>query len=617
MNPTIRHAGLLLAAVALACAGERVKKLSDASSEAQGKVAAAPAAAGAAPAPVPAPAPAPAPVPVPAPAPVAAAPALVAAAAAAPVVAPAAPASAAAAAEKLKADASAAAEKLKSDAAAAAEIIKATAAAALAAAAAAVKPAVLALPANHKAAVAIQLRFHTGAVDDPPGKAGLTYLAARVMVEGGAGPLDTKALIGALFPIAADLDVRVDEEQTTFFAKVHRDALGTLVPILGDVLLKPRWDAKEFDRIKESVINDLEKRLRQGDDENLGKAALASLMYRGHAYQRLIQGHVSEVKKFTLEEAKAQAARVFTAGRLTIGVAGGYPAELPDQLVKTLTALPAAGAPVPPVGQKAPGKPRFLLVEKQGASTAISMGQPWELSRQSPDWAAMSVAHSAIGEHRQFNGRLMQRLRELRGLNYGDYAYIEHFVQDGYDASTAQTGRARHQQEFTVWLRPVQNENRLFAVRAALYELQRSLGAEPFSQTEVAQTKGFLDGYLLLFDQTDARKLGYALDDAFYGTSNYLAGLRKALDTVTPEAVNSAWKKWIDPAKLQIVLVGPDMAAVKKALLANLPSPVVYQDASVKRPQAQLDTDAEIARLSFGPLTEQDIEVVPVEKLFE
>ena len=583
MNPTIRHAGLLLAAVALACAGERVKTLSDAAAEAQGK-----------------------------PAVVAAAPAMPPPAAADKLKA-----DAAVAADKAKAEAAAAADKVKADVAAAAEKVKADAAAAAAAITAQVRPAVLALPANNKAAVAIQLRFRTGAVDDPPGKAGITNLAARVMVEGGAGPLDTKALIGALFPIAADLDVRVDEEQTTFFAKVHRDALGTLVPILGDVLLKPRWDAKEFDRIKESVINDLEKRLRQGDDENLGKAALASLMYRGHAYQRLIQGHVSELKKITLEEAKAHATRVFTSGRLTIGVAGGYPAGLPEQLATALTALPRTGAPAVAVGQKAPGRPRFLLVEKQGASTAISLGQPWELSRTHPDWPAMSVAHSAIGEHRQFNGRLMQRLREWRGLNYGDYAYIEHFEQDGGDASTAQTGRARHQQEFTVWLRPVQNENRLFAVRAALYELQKSVSTEPFTQTEVAQTKGFLDGYLLLFDQTDARKLGYALDDAFYGTSNYLTGLRKALDAVTPEAVNAAWRKWVDPSKLQIVLVGPDMAAVKKTLLANAPSPIVYQDATVKRPPAQLDSDAEIARLSFGPLTEADIEMVPVERLFE
>jgi zinc protease len=479
-------------------------------------------------------------------------------------------------------------------------------------------PRLLALPANDKAAVAIQLRFRTGAVDDPPGRAGLTALAARVMVEGGAGPLDATALLGALFPIAAELDVVVDEEQTTFTAKVHRDALGRLLPILTDVLLHPRWDPREFERLRAAAVNDVDKRLRQGDDENLGKAALSSLLYRGHPYQRLRLGHVSELKAMTLEELKAHAARVFTADRLTIGVAGGYPAGLPAQLVKALSGLAATGAPAVAVPQQqGTGHPRFLLVEKPGASTAISMGMPWALSRASPDRPAMSVAASAMGEHRQFNGRLMQRLREARGLNYGDYAYLEHFLQEGGDASSAQTGRARHQQEFSVWLRPVQNENRLFAVRAALYELQRSLQAEPFTPAEVAQTKGFLDGYLLLFDQTDARKLGYALDDAFTGPPGYLAGWRQALDAVTPEAVNAAWRRWVDPSRLQVVLVGPDMAAVKQAILANQPTPITYQDASVKRPQAQLDADAEIARFPFGTAGEADVEIVPVEKLFE
>ena len=193
-------------------------------------------------------------------------------------------------------------------------------------------------------------------------------------------------------------------------------------------------------------------------------------------------------------------------------------------------------------------------------STAISIGTPWTLSHEDPDWPAMSIARSAFGEHRQINGRLMQRLRERRGLNYGDYAYIEYFRQEGADAATAQTGRARHQQEFSIWLRPVRDENRLFAVRAALYELARSLKDEPFTADEVEQTKGFLDGYILLFDQTDARRLGYALDDQFYGMTGFLASWRDSLRGVTAEQVNAAWRKWIDPAKLEIVMAGRDMA---------------------------------------------------------
>src|SRR5207302_10135753 len=164
--------------------------------------------------------------------------------------------------------------------------------------------------------------------------------------------------------------------------------------------------------------------------------------------------------------------------------------------------LPETGAPLVEIALHKPHGPRVRIVEKETASTAVSIGIPWSLTRQSPDFAAWLVARSAFGEHRQFNGRLMQRLRELRGLNYGDYAYIEHFEQEGGEAVTAQTGRSRRQGEFTIWLRPVQNENALFATRAALYELQRSAGEEPFSDAEVERTKSFLDGYVLLYAQT-------------------------------------------------------------------------------------------------------------------
>ena len=479
----------------------------------------------------------------------------------------------------------------------------------------------LQLPLNQKSIVNIQLRFSSGAVDDPPGKAGATYLAARMMTEGGTRALDSKALLNALFPLAAELDVRVDKELTTFSARVHKDNLEKLLPILTDVLLHPRWDPAEFKRLREAAVNDVEKRLRQGDDENLGKEALWELLYRDHPYGRLTLGHLNDLKSLQLDDLEQQAQRVFTADRLIVGVSGGYPEKLGEQLAKALAALPGKSDGPKPLPQPARNGPRIELVEKVTDSTAISIGMPWPLSHKDADWAAMSIARSAFGEHRQFNGRLMNRLREARGLNYGDYSYIEHFEQDGGDAATAQTGRARRQQELSIWLRPVQNENRLFALRAALYELQRSVTDEPFTEQEVATTRGFLDGYLLLFDQTDARRLGYALDDAFHGMSGFLGNWRAQLRSVTTAQVNAAWRRRVDPSKLQIVMVGPGMAEVKKAILDGSPSPMHYQkDAqgnAPAKPRELTEVDAVVEKLPLGATGDADVVVVPVEKLFE
>lgn len=477
-------------------------------------------------------------------------------------------------------------------------------------------PGLLALPVNDKSIVNLMVRFSSGSIDDPQGKAGLTALTARLMTEGGTQALDSKQLINALFPLAAELDVRVDKELTTFTARVHRDNLDQFLPLFTDVILHPRWDPKEFARLREAAVNDVSKRLRQGDDENLGKEALEELLFRGHPYGRLTQGHVADLQTMTLGELQQQAARIFTADRLTVGVSGGYRPGLGEELLKTLSALPEKSEVRAALPAFAAHGPRFELIEKPGESTAISMGMPWALSQTDPDWAAMAIARSAFGEHRQFNGRLMNRLREQRGLNYGDYAYIEYFEQESGDAATAQLGRARHQQQLSIWVRPVQNDNRLFAVRAALYELSRSLNEEPFSQAEVDQTKGFLDGYLLLFDQTDARRLGYALDDAFYGQQAFLSQWRASLRGVTAEQVNAAWRKWVDPKKLEIVLAGPGMAEVKKALLSNAPTPIHYANPAEKD-ATLLATDKRVEQMPFGAQGDGEVEIVPVDRVFQ
>ena len=60
------------------------------------------------------------------------------------------------------------------------------------------------------------------------------------------------------------------------------------------------------------------------------------------------------------------------------------------------------------------------------------------MTRRDDDFYALAVANSYLGEHRTFNGKLMQDLRGKRGLNYGDYSYIEDFIQEGGSPSRPQ-----------------------------------------------------------------------------------------------------------------------------------------------------------------------------------
>ncbi|NAW49808.1 hypothetical protein, partial [Salmonella sp. gx-f5] len=65
-------------------------------------------------------------------------------------------------------------------------------------------------------------------------------------------------------------------------------------------------------------------------------------------------------------------------------------------------------------------------------------------------------------------------IRELRGLNYGDYAYIEYFPR-GMFQFTPDPNLARQQQIFQIWIRPVEPQNAHFTLRLALYEFDKLL----------------------------------------------------------------------------------------------------------------------------------------------
>ena len=110
------------------------------------------------------------------------------------------------------------------------------------------------------------------------------------------------------------------------------------------------------------------------------------------------------------------------------------------------------------------------IIEKDTRATAISFGHPIEVTRSHPDFAALYVARAWLGEHRASMSHLYQRIREMRGMNYGDYAYIEAFPR-GMFQFFPDPNVARQKQIFEVWIRPVVPGERHMALRIALHEL--------------------------------------------------------------------------------------------------------------------------------------------------
>lgn len=464
------------------------------------------------------------------------------------------------------------------------------------------------------ALVTIRVAFDVGSADDPAGREGVTNLTARLLVEGGAGELTYRELTERLYPMAGRLSAHVGRDQTVFVGQVHRDHLDDFYELFRDVLLRPALSRTDFERVRQQVRTELTLDLLRSDDEALGKEVLQSMLYAGHPYGHPVLGSATGLSRLRVDDVRAHRRRVFCAGRATVGVAGDVDAAFARQLVSDISVLrggscegrPQLAAPTIPDGR------RVLIVDKPEArAVAVSMGLPYGVRRDHPDYPALVLVASWLGQHRQFVGRLMQAIRGQRGLNYGDYAYAEHFTQEGW-SRLALMNDARRQQYFSIWLRPLRPETAHFAIRLAVRELER-LVENGLDQDELDRIRTFATRNLSLSFQTESRRLGAAIDDGYYGMNEAHANrLRRDWAVLTPESMTAAIQRHLDPSRLQIAIVAADGADLAERLVADEPSPVTYRSAVGEEVLAE---DEEIVSFGLG-LDAEDVRVVPLEELF-
>jgi zinc protease len=254
---------------------------------------------------------------------------------------------------------------------------------------------------------------------------------------------------------------------------------------------------------------------------------------------------------------------------------------------------------------------RVVIVEKPAGSVAFSIGFPISLTRDRPDFPALLVAASYFGEHRMSGGVLYEEMREKRGLNYGDYAYIEHFPQGGFLMEPPQNV-GRHYQIFQIWVRPVEPANAKFALRMALYQLDQ-LRRNGIPQEAFEQTRDFLAKHVNVLMRTERARLGYGIDDVWYGAGSFDYRLHKALTQMTRDDVNTAIKRYLRADRLVIAAVSDNAESLKQQLASDDPSPIHYNSPKADA-VLEIDRIAEKWPLNLG---QEDIKIVPVDQVFQ
>ncbi len=468
----------------------------------------------------------------------------------------------------------------------------------------------------------LRLQFRAGSIHDPKGKEGLARLTASLLTEGATKNRSLAEVTKASAATGGGLGALVDKERTSFALTVPAAKGQEALELALEQLLEAGFKEEDFTRLRAHQINALKVELKANNDEELGKVALEARMYEG-PYQHPVLGTESGLQAITLDDVRGFAATYYTRARLAAGLGGGFGADFRAQLLRGLGRLPEADAPKVAVSEaEHRHRSRLQIVAKETRATAISFGIPLRerneqgepidarVNRTHPDFAALWVATSHLGQHRNSTGVLFQRLREVRGLNYGDYAYLEAFPNGGAQFQP-NPGVARFFNHWQVWIRPVAPASGAFALKAALFELDKLVkrGMDP---KEFEASRTFLLKFMDHMTDTGAKRLGHDLDDAAFGLGPYADAMKARLRQVTLGDVNRVIRKYLRTTALDLVVVTKDAEAFKRDLLADEAPLPAYS-----APKPELKEEDEAIRRFKLDLDPKDVEILPLDELFK
>ena len=386
--------------------------------------------------------------------------------------------------------------------------------------------------------VAVDFAFRSGgAALDPEGRQGLANFASGLLDEG-AGELDSLAFQTRLEELAVKLDFSASRDEFSGSLQTLSKNKAEAFRLLGLALNQPRFDAAAVERIRSQVLIQLKRDLE--DPNTVANRTWFDRAFAGHPYHKPVWGYPETVKAISAEDLKAFAGSRLSRDALVIGVVGDVTAEeLGPLLDGAFGALPSHGDPSQTIADAEPQKLGQLeVIRRQIPQSAIAFGLPG-IKRDDPDWYAAYIMNYVLGGG-GFNSRLMEEVREERGLTYGIYTYLYPLDHAGVWMGGVATQNARVAETLEV-------------VRATLARFVE----EGPSAKELADAKTYVNGSFPLSLTGSSRIAGLLVSIQRNDLGiDYLDRREDLMNAVTREDVMRVARRLLEPGKLLTVVVG-------------------------------------------------------------
>jgi zinc protease len=386
--------------------------------------------------------------------------------------------------------------------------------------------------------VEARLIVPAGRTSERDGEEGLSLAASDLLFNGAAGK-DAAAVSAAFSRLGWKVSTDRGLEHLSFSATGLSRNTAAFFRELVSVLTSPAFPADEVELWKENKAEDL-KIQRAKPDFMSGERLKAELFGASHPYGKpaLTDAQLAAV---TRERVAAYARRALSPdGAVLVLTGDADPAQLRAELEAALAgwSAPSGRATAPAIPEQ--GAARLALVDRPGSKQAnLSIASAIELKPGDPDWLAFLVMNQILGG--SATSRLFVNLRVDKGYTYGSYSRPQPLSRGTMWTATAE----------------VRNEVAGPALEEMRKEIRR-MREEPVSPEQLAAVKRYLAG---LFLQKNS-SIDYAADslasyerngqDAAAELASYIA----RLEALTPEDIQAAARRYLDPEKMVTVVVG-------------------------------------------------------------
>jgi zinc protease len=381
------------------------------------------------------------------------------------------------------------------------------------------------------------INMRGGERDVPAAKTGLIGLYGETWRTSGTPTMNGDKLDDLLEAKAAKVETGGDVDSTSVSWSCLTKDEDQVFGIAVDVLEHPSFSDEKLKLAKQQAVAGI---IRRNDDAaEIAEREAAMLVYgKNSPYAR--QPEISTVMAVTVNDLKAWHDKTVTANNIIIAVEGDFDsAAMEKKLRETFESLPRGAAWPKPSGEFPGPVPGVYVVNKADVNQSNVWIVGLGTERRNPDYYALVMMNEIFSGG--FGSRLFQEVRTKLGLAYS--------VSGGYGASYDHPGMF-----YTA--ASTKSETTVKATQAMLEEINK-LRTEPFTDPELTSGKDqLLNSFIFRYDSKE-KVLTEAVTLEFYGyPPDFLARYRAGIEAVTIADLERVAKKYIDPAKMAVLVVG-------------------------------------------------------------